>query len=96
VRACAVCGACVDGKRSHARFCGPACRREHYRVCPLLRGQPDSGYTTLAQYLRKRATCRSERRMDPIRAKERRRKDPEFGLIGIGRPEAFIGSQYSL
>lgn len=31
-RTCAVCGASLDGRRRHARFCSPACRREHSRL----------------------------------------------------------------
>lgn len=57
---CEFCGASLEGMRSHARFCGASCRREHYRISALLSGRADSGYPTLAAYLRKRANRRGE------------------------------------
>lgn len=56
---CQFCGASLEGMRSHARFCGASCRREHYRISALLSGRADSGYPTLAVYLRKRAKRRA-------------------------------------
>jgi hypothetical protein len=50
---CKVCGASLAGKRRHARFCSPACRREHHRLSRLLRGEGDSGYRNLAEYDRR-------------------------------------------
>jgi len=55
---CQFCDASLDGMRSHAQFCGASCRREHYRISALLSGRADSGYPTLASYLRKRAKRR--------------------------------------
>jgi hypothetical protein len=40
-RACVFCGASLEGRRAHARFCGAPCRREHCRLSRLLRGQGD-------------------------------------------------------
>jgi hypothetical protein len=47
---CAVCGASLDSRRRHARFCSARCRREHYQLSRLLSATSDGNYLTLAQY----------------------------------------------
>lgn len=50
VRCCAVCGAAMLGRRSHARYCSGACRAEASRVRRLLDGQEADGCVSLADY----------------------------------------------
>jgi len=47
---CPVCGASLADRRADARFCSPACRREHYRLSRLLSGRRDWRYGTLSEY----------------------------------------------
>jgi hypothetical protein len=42
VRICEFCGVSLEGKRSHAWFCGGACRGERYRIMRRRRDQPRS------------------------------------------------------
>lgn len=53
-RLCPVCGASLEGRRSDAVTCGPACRRERSRARRLAAGKPDGGYLTLGQWLDRR------------------------------------------
>gem|GEM_PF-6160184 len=50
MRACDYCGSSLEGRRRHARFCGPPCRRAHHRLSALLRGSSVDGYRNLAEY----------------------------------------------
>jgi hypothetical protein len=53
-RACVVCGADITDRRSEATTCGDACRRELNRTRRLLRGEADSDYQNLADWLNRR------------------------------------------
>ena len=39
MRICVVCGTCLDGMRSDARYCGPPCRAEASRLKQILDGR---------------------------------------------------------
>lgn len=53
-RTCPICGADLDGLRSDATYCSPACRIEASRRRRLGAGEPVEGYPTLAAYLERR------------------------------------------
>lgn len=50
MRLCGCCGGSLEGRRAVAVYCGPACRREAFRIARLSRGEPDGHYVTLSQY----------------------------------------------
>ena len=54
VRACAVCGADLNGRRADARFCSSSCRREAHRLRRLLDGATVEGYRSFDQYVMSR------------------------------------------
>jgi hypothetical protein len=54
VTACTVCDAPLSGRRTNARVCSPACRRELSRIRRLAAGESERGYATLGQYLGRR------------------------------------------
>ncbi len=52
-RLCAICGASLDGRRAHARYCSGACRAEASRLRRIVAGQEPDGFRTLADRLRR-------------------------------------------
>ncbi len=56
-RRCHICGTSLVGRRSGAKVCGPACRRERSRLRRLSDRKAEFGYSDLTEYLaRKRRT----------------------------------------
>lgn len=55
-RTCPVCGASLEGRRRDAIYDRPACRREGNRLLRLAAGRPDTGYTSLDEYGKRRRT----------------------------------------
>lgn len=53
-RVCPVCGASLDGRRSDAIYDTPACRREANMIARQLSGEPDTGYRSLDEYVKRR------------------------------------------
>lgn len=61
-RSCAVCGASLEGQRSHARFCSGACRAEASRLRRIIAGEGADGYGSVLERERRRKRTQAPRR----------------------------------